>query len=278
LAEAFVAQNPEPSCTPVPTSSRLKIEKFTGDGFTFTVGTADQVDPFNFRQPGAHYDPKKFAYFGGIHRGGNALLINREAEKRLYDKSAAPVVMGSVGSWPRAANQVTLWGIAFLGWNARWVTGYAGSNDVILALRRGEIDMTATANLFQVKDLLDSGKFRIINQSGSLENGRSIGRPDFGDVPMVTDMLAGKINYPLGQKAFKYWFNVTALNKILAVAPGTPAPIVVAYRDTFRRSVEDPEFAEIGGASAMNSCRCRTLTSRLWSRRWPIRRTTCLIT
>ena len=194
------------------------------DGLTFTIGTAEQVDPFNFRKPGSYYDPRKFEYFGGIHRGGNALVINREAEKRLYDKNAAPVIMGSVGSRPRAGNQVTLWGIKYLGWNARWVTGYAGTNDVILALHRGEVDMTATANLYEVKGLLDSGKFRIINQSGSIENGRSVGRADFGDVPLVTDMLAGKITDPLGQKAFKYWFDVTALDKILAVVPGTPPP------------------------------------------------------
>lgn len=59
-------------------------------------------------------------------------------------------------------------------------------------------------------------------------------------------MLAGKIGDPLGQKAFKYWFNVTALDKVLAIVPGTPAPIIAIYRDTFRKSVEDPEFSEIG--------------------------------
>ena len=142
--------------------------------------------------------------------------------------------------------QVTLWGIEYLGWNARWVTGYSGTPDVILALQRGEIDMTATANLYQLKELVASGKIRILNQSGSLENGRYVGRPDFGDAPLVTDLMAGKINDPLGQKAFKFWFNVTAMDKYFALAPGTPAPIVAAYREAFRKSVEDPEFAEIG--------------------------------
>jgi len=73
-----------------------------------------------------------------------------------------------------------------------------------------------------------------------------VGRPDFGDAPLVTDLLAGKINDPLGQKAFKYWFNVTAMDKVFALAPSTPAPIVTAYREAFGRSIADPEFADIG--------------------------------
>jgi len=222
------------------------VQQTKPDGLLYTIAASEPFDPLNYRKAGAQYDPRTFQYFGGIHRGGNALLINREAEKRLYDKNAAPVIMGSVGAWPRAAMQVALWGIEYLGWNARWVTGYAGTSDVMLALERGEIDMTATANLFQVKDLVGSGRFRILNQSGSLENGKYVGRPDFGDAPLVTDVLAGKINDATGQKAFKYWFNVTAMDKVYALAPGTPAPIVAAYRKAFRESVTDPEFGEIG--------------------------------
>jgi tripartite-type tricarboxylate transporter receptor subunit TctC len=223
------------------------VQQTKPDGLLYTVAASDPVDPLNYRRAGARYDPQAYRYFGGIHRGGSALLINREAEKRLYDKSAASVVMGSVGAWPRAAMQVVLWGIEYLGWNARWVSGYAGTSDVMLALARGEIDMTATANLFEVKELLGSGKFRVLNQSGSLENGKHVGRPDLGDAPLVTDLLAGKINDPLGQKAFKYWFNITAMDKVFGLAPGTPGPIVEAYREAFRKSVADPEFAAIGG-------------------------------
>jgi Tripartite tricarboxylate transporter family receptor len=222
------------------------VQQTKPDGLLYTIAPSEPVDPINYRRAATYYDPKTFHYFGGIHRGGNALLISRAAEKRLYDRSAAPVVMGSVGAWPRAAMQVALWGIEYLGWNARWVTGYAGTSDVMLALDRGEIDMTATANLFQIKELVGSGRFRILNQSGSLENGKYVGRPDFGNAPLVTDLLAGKINDPLGQKAFKYWFNVTAMDKVFALAPGTPASIVATYRDAFSKSVADPEFAEIG--------------------------------
>ena len=51
------------------------------------------------------------------------LLVNKAAEERLYDKQASPVVMGSLGGIPRSGMQMAAWGIEFLGWNARWVSG-----------------------------------------------------------------------------------------------------------------------------------------------------------
>jgi tripartite-type tricarboxylate transporter receptor subunit TctC len=222
------------------------VQQTKPDGLTFTTGAGDQLDPINYRKPEAHYDPSKFHFFGGVGRGGYALLIRSDAEKRLYDKSAAPVVMGAIGAWPRPAMQVTLWGVEYLGWNARWVTGYRGTTEVMLALERGEIDMTATGNLYQINALVDSGKFRIVNQSGALENGKFVGRPDFRGAPLLTDQLRGKVNDPIGQRALRYWSSINAMDKFLALGPGTPMAVVDSYRDAFRRTAEDPKFSEQG--------------------------------
>jgi tripartite-type tricarboxylate transporter receptor subunit TctC len=140
--------------------------------------------------------------------------------------------------------QVTVWGIEFLGWNARWVTGYAGSNDLLLALDRGEVDMTATSNNVQLSKLVATGRFRILNQAGTLEHGKFVGRPDLKDVPVFIDQIEGKITDPLAEKAFKYWVSITATDKFLSLAPKTPAPIVAAYRDAFWKIMKDPEFVE----------------------------------
>jgi ABC-type transport system substrate-binding protein len=143
--------------------------------------------------------------------------------------------------------QVAAWGIAFLDWNARWVVGYPGTNDVILALENGEIDMTSTGNMFQIKKLLDAGKFKILNQSGSLENGKFVGRPsDFGDAPVFNDQMEGRISDAMGRKAYNYWINVNAMDKWLGLVPGTPAPIVEAYREAYRKVAADREFLELG--------------------------------
>src|SRR5204863_581083 len=105
-----------------------------------------------------------FAFVGGIGRGGTVMLLRKDAEPRLHDRAAAPVIMGALGGVPRSGMQTTAWGIEYLGWNAKWVVGYRGTNDLMIALERGEIDMTSTANLFQLQKFLDSGRFKILSQ------------------------------------------------------------------------------------------------------------------
>src|SRR5204862_3211093 len=130
-----------------------------------------------------------------------ALMINKAAKKRLYDKNAVPVVMGSLRGIPRSGMQMTAWGIEMLGWNAKWVLGYRGTNELTLALERGEIDMTSTGNLFLIQRLLETGKFKILAQSGMLRNGEVVARPDFGDSPIMAQLLGAKLDDPLAAKA-----------------------------------------------------------------------------
>jgi hypothetical protein len=181
-------------------------------------------------------------------RGGTVVLISKDAERRLYDKSAAPVVMGSNSAVPRQGMQVTLWSIEYLDWNAKWVVGYPGTNEVMLALERGEIDMTSTGNLFQIQKYVSTGKFKILNQSGALEGGKMVSRADFGDAPVFPHLMEGKIQEPLAQKAYEYWLAMNATDKWLALAPKTPAKILSTYRNAFTKMSKDGEFLKQGKA------------------------------
>jgi hypothetical protein len=106
------------------------------------MGSTTQADPLLFRTPQSQFDPTKFFIIGGAGRGGSVLIIDKAAEPRLRDKSKPPVVMGALAGVPRSGMQMTAWGMGFLGWNAKWVVGYPGTNDLTIALERGEIDMT----------------------------------------------------------------------------------------------------------------------------------------
>ncbi len=86
----------------------------------------------------------------------------------------APVVIGSVGSYPRSPMLPALWGIKYLGWYAKWVTGYPGTQEVMLALDRGEVDMSSTGTLLEIQDRLNSGVLKILNQSGTVRNGKLV--------------------------------------------------------------------------------------------------------
>ncbi|MEA2904284.1 MAG: hypothetical protein QOI12_1671 [Alphaproteobacteria bacterium] len=246
------------------------VQQAVPDGFTITAVPNTVADPLNYRKPQAHYDPTTFGVIGGAGRGGEVLLISRDAEKRLTDKQAAPVIMGSLGGVPRSGMQMTAWGVELLGWNAKWVIGYRGTNELTLALERGEIDMTATGNLFLIRKLVDTGKFKILVQSGTLKNGAIESRPDFGDAPIMTKMLDGKLNDPLAAKAFEYWSSIAVTDKWLALPPKSAKPMLDLYRDAYGKIIRDAEFLERARRisedfSPMTSTDVETLIHRLGS-------------
>ena len=154
--------------------------------------------------------------------------------------------MGSLGGVPRAGSQTAAWGAGLLGWNIKWVVGYPGTNELMLALDRGEVDMTSTANLFLVQQFLASGKFKILVQTGIVRNGKVVQRADYGDAPLMANLVESKITDPLVRQAYEYWSSNTALDKWIAVPPKTPDAYVRAYRQAYQHAFTDPAFAETG--------------------------------
>jgi len=228
------------------TAMNYFVEQVAADGLTLAVNASTTADPLNWRKPQARFDPTKFAVVGGAGRGGVLLVIRKEAEARLHDKQQQAVVMGSLSGLPRSGMQMTAWGIEYLGWNARWITGYRGTSELMVALERGEIDMTSTGNLFHVQKLLATGKFKVVAQTGMLKNGARIARPEFADVPVFETLLAGKISDPLMRKAFDYWSSNSSIDKWVALPPNSPKAMLDAYRETYGRMIADADFVERG--------------------------------
>jgi tripartite-type tricarboxylate transporter receptor subunit TctC len=222
------------------------VQQTKPDGLTITMGSSTQADPLFYRSPQARYDPTKFEFVGGVGRGGTVLLVRADARKRLNDKSAAPVIMGALGGVPRSGMLMTMWGIEYLGWNAKWVLGYRGTNDLMIALERGEVELTSTANMFQIEKLMQGDRFEVLTQSGTLADGTIVGRPDFGDAPIFSKQMEGKIKDPLAEKAFAFWRAQASIDKWLALPPHTPPDIVEAYRKAYRELASDPEFIALG--------------------------------
>ena len=174
------------------------------------------------------------------------LVVSAAAEKRFYDKSATPVAIGIAGAAPRSGQLMAAWGIEFLGWNARWIAGYRSTQALNQALHQGEIDMTATSTLLSLKSGVESGEFKVVIQSGGLQNGKRVPRPEFPKIPILADHLDGKINTAIARQSFATWQAVLLTDKFYALPPGTPAPVVTAYRDAYRKIMDDPEFNSRG--------------------------------
>ena len=221
------------------------VQQTKPDGLTLIAGANVQASPLTYRKANGLYDPTKFRYIGGVGRGGTVLMINKAAEARLHDKAQPPLFYGVLDG-TRASEQVSVWGIEYLGWNAKVVVGYRGTSAVMLAMERGEVDMGSTGSAFHIKNLIDSGKFRVVSQSGTLESGHFVGRPDFGDAPVFADMMRDKLTDPVARQAFSYWEAINALDKWVGLAEGTPDDVVETYRAAFRQTIADPEFLERG--------------------------------
>jgi tripartite-type tricarboxylate transporter receptor subunit TctC len=248
--ERFLPGNPSVVVRNMPgaegvTALNYVVQQTKPDGFTFVTGAAVQLSPLTYRKANGAYDPAKLRYIGGLGRGGTEALVATSEAWRLTDKSAPPLFVG-VRDGTSGGEQLPFWCIEFLGWNAKPVAGYRGTAEVMLALERGEVDMNTTGNLFQIQKFLDTGRFKILIQTGALENGefRASSRADFAGAPVLADLMRDKKMAPPARQAYEFWQSVTALDKWVGLTEGTPDDIVAAYRDAFNRIITDPEFLD----------------------------------
>ncbi|MEA2984079.1 MAG: hypothetical protein QOD94_333, partial [Alphaproteobacteria bacterium] len=212
------------------------------DGLTIAFSSSTEADPLTYRAAQARYNPATFGIIGGFGLGDQIIMIRTEALPRLLDKSKPPVTMGSNAGQPRGGMRMTIWGNHYLGWNTKWVTGYPGSSDLLLALQRGEIDMTSFAREYITDKLTDPSQFRVLYADGLSMHARSSGRADFDKAQKFVDVMKGKISDPKMQAAFDYW-RAGFLFKWIMLPPNTPPGILAAYRDAFMKVAVDPEFA-----------------------------------
>ena len=225
------------------TALNFVVQQTKPDGLTIVGGGNAQLSPVTYRKSNGVYDPRKFRYIGGIGRGGTIVIINSEREKRLYDKSTTPLFFGALDG-TRSGELIGFWGMEYLGWNAKMVVGYAGTNDIVVAMDRGEVDMNSTANLFQFQKLLVANRFKILIQSGTFSDGQFRGRPEYGNAPVFATMMEQKLKDPLAREAFQYWEAFMATDKWFGLTEGTPDDILAVYRNAFNKAVADPEFIE----------------------------------
>ena len=227
------------------TALNYVVQQTKPDGLTFVTGAAVQLSPLTYRKARGAYDPVKLAYIGGIGRGGTQVLVNKANEPRLYDKSAVPLFVG-VRDGTSGGEQIPFWAIEYLGWNARPIAGYRGTTESLLALERGEIDIANTGSLQDVTRLVGTGRFKVALQTGAMQNGefRPLPRGDLAEAPVLASLMRDKPMSEAASQAYSYWQSVTALDKWIGLAEGTPDDIVAAYRTAFDRLIEDADFLE----------------------------------
>lgn len=227
------------------TSLNFLAQQAKPDGLTIVVSSSTQADPITYRTPQAQYNPAKLGVIGGFATGDDVLVIRTEAQGRLFDKSQPPVIMGAVSGQPRRGMRMVQWGNLFLGWNIKWVGGYPGTTELMLALQRGEIDMSTFGREYLADKLTDTTKFRVLYAEGVSKDERPIGRPDLDNVAKFVDLMQDKVSDPKMKAAYDYW-RAGFMFKWVTLPPETPRPIVDAYQEAFVKLGKDPEFIQQG--------------------------------
>ena len=214
------------------------------DGMHFLVASNSQLHPQVLHSEVVKYDAATLAYIGATTQNGSVLMLRRDALARLTDKSRDAVVVADVDG-TRAGVQMAVWGHLYLGWNLRWIFGYASANDMLMAIERGEADLTATANINPIKEMIQKDGILALVQRGRYVDGKFRPRADLESVPVLSDLLEGKLDAQ-AQETFNVWAQATNIGKWLTLASGTPPEIVKVYRDAFDKVAADPEFNKIG--------------------------------
>jgi hypothetical protein len=211
------------------------------DGLMMLAGDASDIDPTVLHKSAVQYDPKQLVMLGGFPAPSSLLILRKEALQRFHDASQKPATMGEVNA-ERNTGQMAAWGPRYLNWNIRWVLGYAGTPDIVLAVERGEVDMIITYGDVLLDQFRKDPEFVFPAQIGDVRDGKFVRAARFPDVPLFSELIEPKLKTPREIKAFRAWTTVAHLGKWFALPPDTPAQIAEAYRQAFLGVIKNPDF------------------------------------
>ena len=153
--------------------------------------------------------------------------------EQLFTREAVFGATGSAAPTSKFAYAL----INFLGAKIKVVQGYKGSNDLRIALNRGEIEGACGPShstlKTQWKDDIDSGRIRALVQFGLKK------LPDLKDAAHIYDYAKSNED----REIFDVAFGPHVLGRPVIAPPGVPADRANALRAAFMRTMQDPELA-----------------------------------
>lgn len=218
-------------------ASNIFTQEAKPDGLTLLMTASGTLGQFTRGGSAIKFDPNKWRSIGSIPRGGSVLMVRKDVRARLNDPKAKPLVVGDsdgIRTWVA----MTVWGAEYLGWNLRWVYGYPGATDMLVALRQGEMDVWSTQNSAHIEGLV---KDKVVDFICQQDDER---RPGFAEVPTFLEVLGSKKPSGVSWQAYEAWTGDSAVDKFLVAPTGTPDAILNVLRDAFVKMGKDPELAD----------------------------------
>ena len=184
------------------------------------------------------FDPSKLSWIGSLDQFTPiGISWHTTGVKSIEDIKKKEFITGSTGGQDAATVYTTLLN-NMIGTKFKVLAGYKGSNDIALAMERGEVPgfvgwYWAGLKAFKPQWVAEN-KMNVFLQLG-LERD-----PELPNVPHVVDVLPN----PEHQQIFKLVLSQLALARPYVAPPGVPADRVKALRTAFNAAAKDKDFLQ----------------------------------
>ena len=189
----------------------------------------------------AKFDSTKFAWIGSMNNEVSGFFVRQpgpvktlaEAMKGASLKVGSTGVGGDQHAFAGALN-------ALLGTKLKTVAGYPGTQEIMLAVERGELDGIVGYSWGVAKSgnrrNLDDGSLKIILQL-ALDKHKEL-----PDVPLVMDFVKN----PEDRQVLEMIFSRQSMGRPVVAPPGLDPRVVETLRNAFTATMRDPQFVAEG--------------------------------
>jgi tripartite-type tricarboxylate transporter receptor subunit TctC len=178
------------------------------------------------------FAPQKMSWIGSPDQDTNVCVVTTSAKaKTLSDLKTIEVTMGGSGSGADTAVYPEFFA-QFLDLKIRTVKGYPGSNEVLLAMERSEVDGICVAyDAIARQRLFLDGKVNILFQAALKKDPKIKGDP-----PLVIDANSD----PKKKDILEFFLSRAAFGRPLVAPPAVPKDRLAALQKAFLDTMNDP--------------------------------------
>ncbi len=184
---------------------------------------------------GIQMDPRRMTWIGSPDRDTTVCAARKDAAvQKMQDLFDKELVVGATGSGADTAIYPEFLS-ALLGMKFKTVKGYKGSNDIFLAMERGEVQGICLASDSLARmPIMREGRANILFQAGLKPDARLQG------VPVGIDLARTSAE----RAALQLFFARVALGRPFVAPPGMAAERVAAIRTAFAATLADAAFVQ----------------------------------
>ncbi len=186
--------------------------------------------------PNLNFDGRKFSWIGSMSGDTSLCLTGSKSPVKTWrDMLTTPVVMG--GQFAAADSDIYahLYNNV-LGTKIKLVSGYPGTNDITLAMERGEVDGICGLSWGTLKvahpEWIKDKSVNILLQAALKKD------PELTDVPLALDL----IDDPEKKQILYVHFAPQAIGRPFAAPPGIPGDRKAALNKAFDETMKDPDL------------------------------------